>query len=381
MLKSLLPFFLTVMLVSLFVISAGQTMAVITVNITSPANGTSYQVGSEITFEANVQLTEGTIRDCRFFYNNRAMGKGVGSYPNYSYTWKEIKSGNYYVFARVRDTDGNEADSDSILIHIGNISRGDMIMNGDFDFNLVPWMLSNYEGAVSTGYIYDDMYFEDTNYLYIDVINGSTLDWHIQLQHTVPLTPDHTYELWFYADADEKKTISYTYQMSHDPYTVYHTEPVEIDGPGEFGPFVFLNTFEDPTSYFKFNVGGNDIDCFFDHVRIIDRTMTSVSSQELFTNKEISHYELLKNYPNPFNLSTNIQYRISKPADMKISIYNINGRLVKTLINQHVAAGIYTVQWDGIDNNGLIVPSGVYIFSMEIPAEKVQLTHKALLVK
>jgi len=381
MLKRLLQLLFVTVLVSLAFFPVKHTIAAMSVNITSPASGNSYQVGSEIAFEANVQLTEGTIRDCRFYYNNRIMGKGIGSYPNYSYTWKEVKSGNYYVFARVRDTDGNEADSDSILLHVGNISRGDMITNGDFDYSLTPWMLSNYEGAVSTGYIYNDMYFEDSNYVYIDVINGSTLDWHIQLQHTVPLTPDHTYELWFYADAEEKKTISYTYQMSHDPYTVYHTEPVEIDGAGEFGPFIFLNTFEDPTNYFKFNVGGNNIDCFFDRVRIIDKTMTSVSSRELFANKEIAHYELLGNYPNPFNLSTNIQYRLSKPAEIKITIFNLNGRLVKTLINQHVAAGLFTVQWDGVDKNDLIVPSGVYIFSMEIPAEKVQLTHKTLLLK
>ncbi|HPG38137.1 MAG TPA: carbohydrate binding domain-containing protein [bacterium] len=380
--KRLLQLLFVTVLVSLAFIPVKQTRAAITVNLTNPASGTSFQVGSDITFTANVELTEGSFRDCRLFYNNRSMGKANGSLPTYSFTWENVKSGNYYVFARVRDTDGNQVDSDSILIHVGNISHGDVIMNGDFDYSLAPWVLSNYEGATSTGYVYSDMYFEDTNYVYIDVTNGSTADWHIQLQHLVPLVPDHTYELWFYTDAEEKKTISLTYQMNHDPYTVYFSEQVEIDGAAEFGPYTFVNTFDDPTNLFKFNIGGNNIDCFFDRVRIIDRTMTSVTSRDLSShNGQISHYELLRNYPNPFNLCTNIQYRLSKPAGMMINIYNVNGQLIRNLINQHVAAGLFTAQWDGLDNNGLVMPSGVYIFSMEIPADKVQLTHKALLLK
>jgi len=73
-------------------------------------------------------------------------------------------------------------------------------------------------------------------------------------------------------------------------------------------------------------------------------------------------FRLDQNYPNPFNPTTTIRYEVGKPADISLKIYNVNGQLVRTLVDAKHAAGKYQVVWDGNDNMGFKIPSGLYIY-------------------
>lgn len=74
---------------------------------------------------------------------------------------------------------------------------------------------------------------------------------------------------------------------------------------------------------------------------------------------------LHQNVPNPFNPSTSISYDVPMGgADVTIRIYDVSGRTVRTLVNEHRAAGTYTVSWDGRDLSGAAVASGVYFCKM-----------------
>lgn len=75
-------------------------------------------------------------------------------------------------------------------------------------------------------------------------------------------------------------------------------------------------------------------------------------------------YDLLQNYPNPFNPQTTIKYSIPKTGNIKLQIFNINGQLVRTLIDNQLAAGFYRLSWDGRDENGVRVPSGVLFYRL-----------------
>jgi hypothetical protein len=69
------------------------------------------------------------------------------------------------------------------------------------------------------------------------------------------------------------------------------------------------------------------------------------------------------NYPNPFNPSTTIKYSMPKAGHLKLSIYNVRGQLVKTMIDGERPAGAdQTIVWDGTNNQGSAVSSGVYFF-------------------
>jgi hypothetical protein len=78
-----------------------------------------------------------------------------------------------------------------------------------------------------------------------------------------------------------------------------------------------------------------------------------------------SSYSLGQNYPNPFNPSTRIDYTIPKTGNVKINIYDILGRNIKTLINEIQGKGKYSVRWNGDDNSGRRVSSGLYLYRME----------------
>nr|NIV12162.1 T9SS type A sorting domain-containing protein [Fodinibius sp.] len=75
-------------------------------------------------------------------------------------------------------------------------------------------------------------------------------------------------------------------------------------------------------------------------------------------------YELKQNYPNPFNPTTDIRFAIPKPGHVKLEVYNIQGRLVRTLIDRELSAGEHIVQWDSTDDNGNIVASGTYLYRL-----------------
>ena len=76
-------------------------------------------------------------------------------------------------------------------------------------------------------------------------------------------------------------------------------------------------------------------------------------------------FEMLQNYPNPFNSETVINYVLPERSDVKITLYNTRGRIIKDLLTCNLSAGDYTVKWDGTGRSGQVVSSGVYICGME----------------
>ncbi len=85
-------------------------------------------------------------------------------------------------------------------------------------------------------------------------------------------------------------------------------------------------------------------------------------------------YNLYQNYPNPFNPSTTIRYSVIQPDLVRIKVYDILGREVKTLVNELKQAGTYEVQFDA---SGLA--SGIYLYKIE--SGKFIQTKKMILLK
>ncbi|NOX36849.1 MAG: T9SS type A sorting domain-containing protein [Calditrichaeota bacterium] len=77
-------------------------------------------------------------------------------------------------------------------------------------------------------------------------------------------------------------------------------------------------------------------------------------------------FALHPNYPNPFNPTTTIRYALPRAGDVTLVIYNSLGQKVHTLVNRHQPAGRYTVQWDGRDKSGRVVPAGIYFYSLKV---------------
>ncbi len=90
-------------------------------------------------------------------------------------------------------------------------------------------------------------------------------------------------------------------------------------------------------------------------------------------------FSLAQNYPNPFNPATTIHFELPKQARVRLNIYNIQGQLVRTLVNGQSAAGRYHVIWDGRSDRGQTVSSGIYIY--RIQAGDFVRTRKMMLLK
>ncbi|MBL7127486.1 MAG: T9SS type A sorting domain-containing protein [Ignavibacteria bacterium] len=73
-------------------------------------------------------------------------------------------------------------------------------------------------------------------------------------------------------------------------------------------------------------------------------------------------FEMSQNYPNPFNPSTKIDFSVPRNSIVTMKIYDITGREVRSLVNQKLSPGKYTVDWNGTDNNGLQIATGVYFY-------------------
>ncbi len=76
-----------------------------------------------------------------------------------------------------------------------------------------------------------------------------------------------------------------------------------------------------------------------------------------------------ENYPNPFNQSTTIKYALMENSKISIEIYNIRGQKIKTLIDSKMKYGPHSILWNGKDEKGKAVPSGVYFYKMSIECE------------
>jgi len=76
-------------------------------------------------------------------------------------------------------------------------------------------------------------------------------------------------------------------------------------------------------------------------------------------------YQLKQNYPNPFNPTTSISYQLSAGSDVKLMIFNVRGQLIRTLVSGQQAAGRYQVMWNGLDEHGRQVASGIYLYRLQ----------------
>ena len=101
------------------------------------------------------------------------------------------------------------------------------------------------------------------------------------------------------------------------------------------------------------------------------RTNNQIGIQNV-TSSEIS----LSHYPNPFNSKVTLVYELPNPGLVKVDIYDIMGKQVKSLVNDYRKSGINSVKWDGTNFNNKLVPSGTYFYKVEslgyIKTKKIQ---------
>ena len=96
-------------------------------------------------------------------------------------------------------------------------------------------------------------------------------------------------------------------------------------------------------------------------------------------NQIVKSFQLLTNYPNPFNPMTSIRYEINAPGLVEIRIYDVTGREIRTLVSAQIDAGSYRVSWNGETSTGIKAAAGVYFYQLILNGSAE--TKKMLLIK
>ena len=96
-------------------------------------------------------------------------------------------------------------------------------------------------------------------------------------------------------------------------------------------------------------------------------------------NDIISKTDLLGNYPNPFNPTTRISYSLLQQEMVNISIYNVKGEKIKTIVNEIMSTGNHQILWQGTNDKGKSVSSGIYFYKLR--AGRYTETGKMILLK
>jgi len=153
---------------------------------------------------------------------------------------------------------------------------------------------------------------------------------------------------------DENAEILYNYSS-------YFPETSELQGM----PCGILNQHDFTNVYaFSFHLWSiNETDAR----NLIDYLMENISSDVISEQTETlpENVTLYQNYPNPFNMSTRITFELSRKTPVTLSVYNILGQKVRTLIDDIKSAGTYSVEWDGRADGGGALATGVYIYRLK----------------
>lgn len=114
-------------------------------------------------------------------------------------------------------------------------------------------------------------------------------------------------------------------------------------------------------------------------VAIIFSFVLFAGSNQAQTNQNNSLVSV-QNYPNPFNLQTQIQFVLAHESEVTVKVFNILGREVKTLAqSKQMSKGSHKIEWNGEDNFGNVVPSGMYLY--QVQAGNSVMTKKMSLLK
>ncbi len=107
---------------------------------------------------------------------------------------------------------------------------------------------------------------------------------------------------------------------------------------------------------------------YIDDLQVVKKNPTLV--EETISESMPIAFGLAQNHPNPFNNETVIAYRLAENEEVVIRIFDVTGRTVRTLLHGSQPAGEYALKWDGRDENGGLVASGIYLYQLKTQAQQ-----------
>ncbi len=172
--------------------------------------------------------------------------------------------------------------------------------------------------------------------------------------------------------------LKFTGKPNHHQYAISYAKINESTQPGaQFHPVSIKDFNQDGKKDILLPMDkyvNPNIDLF--SYLLVQDSVTSIK----YENTQVpDKFELRQNFPNPFNPTTTVKFRLGIQSRINLSVYNVLGKEIKTLAEATLSAGEYTYSWDGKDNEGNSLPGGIYFIQMK--AQSFRKTIKAVLLK
>jgi hypothetical protein len=259
----------------------------------------------------------------------------------------------YYFRVTAIDINGLESgfsNEEDIFVNLTQPGEN-MVLNGDFSGGTQPWIWE-VGGAASADWLIEN------GVSHIDITNGGNQVHDVQLrQNGIPLLQGRNYVFEFDAWADAPRLVEVKVGQDEAPWINYSRTGFSFltASPTHFDYEFEMSEPTDDNARVVINAGDSDIDVYIDNISL---TMEAQTVGEEGAPVLMS-YVLYRNYPNPFNSRTIIQYEISEISRVSIVIYNVLGKPVKTLIDKPQPAGSYRTVFDASQ-----LSSGIYFYKM-----------------
>jgi|GEM_PF-3552031 len=177
-------------------------------------------------------------------------------------------------------------------------------------------------------------------------------------------TANHVMLIWY--TASERNNYGFDIERSSDKLTFDRIGFIPGAGTSQQAQrYEFHDQALVPGQYY-YRLKQIDLDGRFSYSKILDVLVPPVTQ-----------FLLPQNYPNPFHRNTMISYKIDQEGEVTLEIYNTKGQLVKKLITGHQHAGFHEVSWNGTNDQGVTLPSGLYVGRLSF--SRKQLTFKMVL--
>jgi len=377
-----------------------------TVTLTALTEGQTFTEGANIPITASIQDTDGQVVRTALYVNGHKVTEQNSA--TFDYTWENVSRGRYSLFVLAEDDAGEYGHSTIIEIKVGfreqtksalfvanssNIRTGDAMTKERLEIlgynvtvvaddsatleqademdvvlissSIAPTRVSDtFKDALCPvicweAYIFDDMGMtaRGTNTGYgksratgLDIINTEH-PMAAQQSGTVELFAEN-YLTWG-APAESADIISIIADTDHPAIFIYEKGDELVSGETAIAPRVGLFLYDTAVEYMQL-AGWQLFDAAIDYVQTLPADVETLQHRP-------NTLDLAQNYPNPFNPVTTIAYSVPESGKVILSVYNLNGELVETLINSHHKAGHYSSEWNAQD-----YASGIYFYTLQI---------------
>ncbi|NIA30460.1 MAG: S8 family serine peptidase [Actinobacteria bacterium] len=233
-----------------------------------------------------------------------------------------------------------------------------LFFDWDMDGETFNTNMADYDSVRQMGYAYDSDGGPDT-YVGISVLSQGNVSYHA-IFNDENAADNPSWGLYDgFTDEEKWQTISGGLEfLTAGPGDISHvigTGPFTIDGEAnlELG--------------FALLAGDNltDLQANADSAKKIWEQLLSTGVDDRGKPTQPGAFALQQNYPNPFNPLTTISYQIPQNDFVELKIYNTLGQMVRTLVDKKQTAGNYSVQWNGLDENGRQVTSGTFLVKLQ----------------